>query len=484
MQPFALEFQESVRVCGCARTAKVNRQAVSRAPTRADSPSSLASVSSSDRVFPTHLQCGIIPVPPPTVVDWHGIPFDGVLPQDLPNGHPQHAGLPSANPEVVEDLLHEELDSTLQRDIRAPKLDYSMSNAWFPGGIGGVTFIMRPAQELLPVADSERTRLRNELVVAVGHQPPLESAQAPCPAFLPRGVPIPEAIPGQYIYELYDPNKISAHDVIHEAAPYSGPSTMWPTNAQGVSILPLDGKSEQHNPSCMRCVDRERARAAMRKKDADEARRVLKRRADAAAEGSRLLEETMSRWGLSEGHVPPAGTRVEELAVKDLQLDGEVDDEYLSASEDGQDAEYEDEDVFGTVHGTTGARGTWVDDTDADGCLRRRFQPGARCDFDRARVTSIASPCSHAGDTLFTGETPPSGLAWGQKYTTYGRLRPWDGLVGLVRVGHVPMNFMFIFGYIVGGRTFVGEWRVAASDPMRPAWGGAFVMSRVPEGLA
>ena len=40
------------------------------------------------------------------------------------------------------------------------------------------------------------------------------------------------------------------------------------------------------------------------------------------------------------------------------------------------------------------------------------------------------------------------------------------------------MSNIFIFGYLVGEHNFVGEWRVAASDPLRPTWGGAFVMSR------
>ena len=37
---------------------------------------------------------------------------------------------------------------------------------------------------------------------------------------------------------------------------------------------------------------------------------------------------------------------------------------------------------------------------------------------------------------------------------------------------------IFIFGYIVGENNFVGEWRVAAADPLTPTWGNAFVMSR------
>lgn len=30
----------------------------------------------------------------------------------------------------------------------------------------------------------------------------------------------------------------------------------------------------------------------------------------------------------------------------------------------------------------------------------------------------------------------------------------------------------------MGDHNFVGEWRVAASDPLSPTWGGALVMSR------
>lgn len=40
-------------------------------------------------------------------------------------------------------------------------------------------------------------------------------------------------------------------------------------------------------------------------------------------------------------------------------------------------------------------------------------------------------------------------------------------------------QFFFVFGYIVGGETFVGEWRFAAIAPWRPTWGGPFVMSKV-----
>ena len=82
----------------------------------------------------------------------------------------------------------------------------------------------------------------------------------------------------------------------------------------------------------------------------------------------------------------------------------------------------------------------------------------------------------------------------------YGRVRPWDGLIGILRSTvrfsffpyfsplshsfqqqnaiHIGTNNIFIFGYIVGENNFVGEWRVAASDPLTPTWGNTFVMSR------
>ncbi|KAF9478896.1 hypothetical protein BDN70DRAFT_932997 [Pholiota conissans] len=176
---------------------------------------------------------------------------------------------------------------------------------------------------------------------------------------------------------------------------------------------------------------------------------------------------------------------------RDLDLDEgeeEYDEEGFSSEEDESSEEEDDDDendpgrqidVLGDdiPHGHPGI---WTASPSSP-LPKRKYIPRTRREYARARITSIPSPCTHAADTLFTGHTPACGLAWGQRYTTYGRLRPWDGLVGLVRVGRNPVNFIFIFifGYVVGGGTFVGEWRVAASDPMRPAWGGAFVMSRV-----
>jgi len=96
--------------------------------------------------------------------------------------------------------------------------------------------------------------------------------------------------------------------------------------------------------------------------------------------------------------------------------------------------------------------------------------------YDKCR---IGAECTGVGDVLLSGETGPRHAVW-QQYTMYGRVRPWDGLIGILRSSNVnnTTNNIFIFGYIVGEHNFVGEWRVAASDPLRPTWGSAFVMSR------
>lgn len=70
--------------------------------------------------------------------------------------------------------------------------------------------------------------------------------------------------------------------------------------------------------------------------------------------------------------------------------------------------------------------------------------------------------------------------AWG-RFEYYGRVRPWDGLIGIVRMGVSPDNAgskFFFYGYIYGGRTFVGNWRYAAADAVAPSMESSFVLSR------
>ncbi|TFY66405.1 hypothetical protein EVG20_g4681 [Dentipellis fragilis] len=91
--------------------------------------------------------------------------------------------------------------------------------------------------------------------------------------------------------------------------------------------------------------------------------------------------------------------------------------------------------------------------------------------------------CSGIRDIIFTGETDPKhGTAWG-RFTFLGRVRPWDGLVALVRLpggrADQPGRTRWVFrGYIHYGQALVGSWRGLTQDIDSIPWEGPFVASR------
>lgn len=93
----------------------------------------------------------------------------------------------------------------------------------------------------------------------------------------------------------------------------------------------------------------------------------------------------------------------------------------------------------------------------------------------------IAPPCHGVRDVLIHGSSdPPHALAW-HPFVFRGRVRPWDGLVGILRVSKDgAFTDTFFYGYVVGGQNFVGNWRNvgAEMDAGVPAWEGAFSMSK------
>ncbi|KAJ3904290.1 hypothetical protein F5879DRAFT_802027 [Lentinula edodes] len=98
-------------------------------------------------------------------------------------------------------------------------------------------------------------------------------------------------------------------------------------------------------------------------------------------------------------------------------------------------------------------------------------------------------PCNGVLDVLITGGTDPRhAAAWGN-WVWRGRVRKWDGLVGLVGsvdsgpTGSRPGNSgkYFFYGTLLGGRNLVGTWRMAHEDPRLPAYEGAFTLGRKDE---
>ncbi|KAJ7440071.1 hypothetical protein B0H11DRAFT_549234 [Mycena galericulata] len=89
--------------------------------------------------------------------------------------------------------------------------------------------------------------------------------------------------------------------------------------------------------------------------------------------------------------------------------------------------------------------------------------------------------CDGVQDVVFSGGTDPShGMAW-HHYEYAGRVRPWDGLIGLVmrpRNRTLGLATYFISGRLVGRDTFEGTWQMASQDVLAPSWGGSVCFAR------
>ncbi|KAJ2937012.1 hypothetical protein H1R20_g81, partial [Candolleomyces eurysporus] len=105
-----------------------------------------------------------------------------------------------------------------------------------------------------------------------------------------------------------------------------------------------------------------------------------------------------------------------------------------------------------------------------------------RSSHDRHRVENCNDGIE---DTIVTGEPDERHrLAWGS-CVYYGRVRPWDGMIAILKQHPTtdPWNYgnFLFYGYIYGGDTFVGNWRFASVDPLTPAFEAPFIMSKRPE---
>ncbi|KAJ6450607.1 hypothetical protein C8R45DRAFT_117229 [Mycena sanguinolenta] len=89
--------------------------------------------------------------------------------------------------------------------------------------------------------------------------------------------------------------------------------------------------------------------------------------------------------------------------------------------------------------------------------------------------------CDGVQDVIFEGETDMRhGMAW-HHYEYAGRVRPWDGLIGLImrpRDRTLGLATFFISGNLVGRDTFEGTWMMAAQDVLAPSWGGSVCLAR------
>ncbi|KIL71274.1 hypothetical protein M378DRAFT_6075 [Amanita muscaria Koide BX008] len=174
-------------------------------------------------------------------------------------------------------------------------------------------------------------------------------------------------------------------------------------------------------------------------------------------ERRREIERTFASVGLGQETTLPADFGYQDNGDDDGEEDEDLDD---------SDGDANDLDIM-----EVGEDGT-EDIISSDGVVLPRIPKSH--DWVRNVIQ-----CDGVKDIIVTGTTDYShGQAW-HHYSYYGRVRPWDGLIGILRA---PRNALqgtnILYGYVSGGKNFSGNWRWSPMDPLTPAWECAVVMSK------
>ncbi|KAL4070309.1 hypothetical protein J3A83DRAFT_4095038 [Scleroderma citrinum] len=110
-------------------------------------------------------------------------------------------------------------------------------------------------------------------------------------------------------------------------------------------------------------------------------------------------------------------------------------------------------------------------------------------DVDHTVEMMAKRRCDGIMDIVLVGETDTRHAQAWHPYRFYGRVREWDGLIALMRVpvgvfpllpvvNPHPLSASILMGYLVGGQTLVGNWRVTERPNEPVTFEGAWVMSK------
>lgn len=441
--------------------------------------------------------CGVIPTPLPSVYPpkWMRIFVDPMViavptpPADADAGHGDASRnplfgthFPETEGNVVSDDGSNDTRMVAPYKFIQQPVDYSMSNAWFPGeSIPSVSFFKRKAavgerDEIVfavkdvvdPLGQQGDWKMIDGRCVVEKEEEDWESPSTPTTAAAAASLSDGGAETKHYVYETHDPKRPSAHD----------------------------------EEKCLRCAEISAMRESEKAKGQKDEMDAL------AAMGMRRLEKLMSSVPLGRCIV------------------GNEDDDDDDDNEDGMRTEPLNIESFGfspfgaedmpsssccsSPESSPSSPYTVLGDDLPDGEPPIYTSTGdihiapTRRVFDRHRVCAPEGCGGGVRDVVLTGETDARHAVWHrQRYMIYGRVRSWDGLVGFLRVDRRehqqqapgvnvnlqpqggqgqdndnPLSHMFICGYIVNEKNFVGEWRMAAMDPLKPAWGGPVLMTR------
>ena len=91
----------------------------------------------------------------------------------------------------------------------------------------------------------------------------------------------------------------------------------------------------------------------------------------------------------------------------------------------------------------------------------------------------LSSVSQNAADDVVVQTIQRHGEAW-HGYVYYGRVRKFDGLVALVRkpTAFPGLGVQIFRGYVVGGKTLVGNWRAFRMNAQELAQEGPFIAGR------
>ncbi|KAF9500079.1 hypothetical protein BDN71DRAFT_1486769 [Pleurotus eryngii] len=105
-------------------------------------------------------------------------------------------------------------------------------------------------------------------------------------------------------------------------------------------------------------------------------------------------------------------------------------------------------------------------------------------DNDQEYEDTVSHQCSGIADILITGETGERhGAAWGH-YSIVGRVRPWDGLVVLLRTpvdSTQAHSGQWVFKGYIHDQNLVGRWRETSTRVDRIGYEGSFLLAKTQE---
>ena len=259
-----LDIREHHKICECPRDPSDSLPYVTAPTSFTQNVNAAVASSSAPTSLPVRSQtgrCGVVPIPAPLMF---------VTPQST-TAQEQEPHVDANEIDQPQTQASDAITLSLPTS-RINIIDYSMSNAWFPGHVGGVSFAKIPST----TGNTSKPK-RDRVVCGVDFQvPDVRSVlnrpeESECLAF---GRRQQEQKVNEYVYETYDPEKASMHRGLGmEIGSDAGPADVDAFTPASTAI-----RSDTSDPrKCPRCLEREALIRLERKKAEEHSRMMLDR---------------------------------------------------------------------------------------------------------------------------------------------------------------------------------------------------------------